>query len=1198
MMSVESSLCRSSLQFCSFCSSYLLPCFREHAKDILTSSFLQNFIHFLRENGQANPDAELTPHAREVLLEVFLLLRQIFFSSASSLSSSSSSLSSSSSSLSSSSSSLCFSSLSGDVDSSPDLRQKDAVAEISEKKNSDHEKEREDEEKEKEERGDEDTWIVDKVTYDEDEQDEEKMNGEETKKVQKKKKNEAAAHSPSSSLVVSDGEKENKNASWLEEGEREEDLSVAEIDVFIGEEERYIKTKDEDNDGYQVFSKEHQPEVCNFLPPKEKTGDDARFLSLFRTEEEMKKRKKRKRRTCVGCLVSFFCHCKDINRNKCPRTEKQISASSSSSPLSSSSSSFFSSSTSFPVWLEELKCSVDELHAVSWRRLHSGVWSEVPDTWRSLYSFSCLLLSLIYISFHTFLWEAWIDPRFLHVTFQEKIKEKHGKGEETKEKEMKERKKKNGEEGEERCRGVGMRGDDHYEMNKREGVKEEIVCFRDGSGKEEEREENDDRDREEEEVEGCLSSFFMKKRRCNRYLRLAYHYSDLGLILGNPDTPVYSSILSLIQHLEKISSSSFSSFSSSSFCSSPCLDPCKKRLHHDSTNATYSPSLLSQSESSLASRQKPTEEEKETEDGGEELGTEERDVELKKKKNEEEETVMKNEEKRNEEEKRKGREEQIWGMRLVQSIDAGDLSLESFLVDFVGKEIPLLIKGGASHWPAVRKWRDWGELKKTLKNRLLPIEVGRAYTQKNWTQRLMRGEEFFRRSRISDQGQNEEEEEREEEEEAEEEEEGDDDGEVEEEAQGGGEEEEGEGGGEEGEEEAEEEEEGEEEEEEQEVLYMAQHGLFEQVPSLKVDCPMPDLAICASKKLEKLPIRLVWIGPQSTISPAHTDEWENLFVQVLGYKRLQLFPPSAHRSLYPYQKGPLTNTSGVPVDLFLLPPPSLPVEGKKEETEERDDENEDGGDDRKMKKEGNFSDTGGVKLCEEKKKKKRRDSSLSYDDTGLINEVDDEEESIQKRRKVREEKEEENVGIFDREKEKERHVETSVGEDRRSSHLPRIKKLSLPSPKYDLDYLDKPTLQEEEEEKEKKVETRGANLSQKNEDDACRDVEKSLKGSDWNGRRMKSFGRKKEEENDEKKDLSGKIEEEEEREENEEEKGKTKRKEREKKRKKIAADFPLFDRSLGFEVYVHPGDMLYIPKLWWHFVKAESASVSVSHWFS
>lgn len=292
-------------------------------------------------------------------------------------------------------------------------------------------------------------------------------------------------------------------------------------------------------------------------------------------------------------------------------------------------------------------------------------------------------------------------------------------------------------------------------------------------------------------------------------------------------------------------------------------------------------------------------------------------------------------------------------------------------------------------------------------------------------------------------------------------------------------------------------------------------------------------------------------------------------------------------------QGPLTNTSGVPVKLFLLPPPCLPSEGKK--GEEREVEDEGRGKDRKMNKERDFPEKDVVKLSEEKKR--RWDASLSRD-MGAIHEVEEEEGNAHKIRKVGEEKEEENVAIFDREKEKARHVKTSsVGEDRRSSHLPRIKKLSLPSPKYYLDPLDKPKT---EEENEKKVETSGANPSQQKEEDACSDVEKSLGGSDCGGERERSLGKEKEEEDDEKKELNGKIEEEEEEREEreEEEKDKTKRKEKEKKRKKAAKDFPLFDRSLGFEVYVHPGDMLYIPKLWWHFVKAESASVSVSHWFS
>jgi len=42
--------------------------------------------------------------------------------------------------------------------------------------------------------------------------------------------------------------------------------------------------------------------------------------------------------------------------------------------------------------------------------------------------------------------------------------------------------------------------------------------------------------------------------------------------------------------------------------------------------------------------------------------------------------------------------------------------------------------------------------------------------------------------------------------------------------------------------------------------------------------------------------------------------------------------------------------------------------------------------------------------------------------------------------------------------------------------------------------------------------------------------------------------------------------------------------------------YPLFSSASFIEGHITSGDVLYIPKLWWHFVKATSNSVSVSHW--
>ncbi|RKP26974.1 hypothetical protein SYNPS1DRAFT_13376 [Syncephalis pseudoplumigaleata] len=43
--------------------------------------------------------------------------------------------------------------------------------------------------------------------------------------------------------------------------------------------------------------------------------------------------------------------------------------------------------------------------------------------------------------------------------------------------------------------------------------------------------------------------------------------------------------------------------------------------------------------------------------------------------------------------------------------------------------------------------------------------------------------------------------------------------------------------------------------------------------------------------------------------------------------------------------------------------------------------------------------------------------------------------------------------------------------------------------------------------------------------------------------------------------------------------------------------FPAFAQAQGYDCTLQPGDLLYIPPLWWHYVRALDTSFSVSFWF-
>jgi hypothetical protein len=43
--------------------------------------------------------------------------------------------------------------------------------------------------------------------------------------------------------------------------------------------------------------------------------------------------------------------------------------------------------------------------------------------------------------------------------------------------------------------------------------------------------------------------------------------------------------------------------------------------------------------------------------------------------------------------------------------------------------------------------------------------------------------------------------------------------------------------------------------------------------------------------------------------------------------------------------------------------------------------------------------------------------------------------------------------------------------------------------------------------------------------------------------------------------------------------------------------FPRFTRATVFTCVVEPGDVLFIPRGWWHYLRSESPSISINHWF-
>lgn len=214
--------------------------------------------------------------------------------------------------------------------------------------------------------------------------------------------------------------------------------------------------------------------------------------------------------------------------------------------------------------------------------------------------------------------------------------------------------------------------------------------------------------------------------------------------------------------------------------------------------------------------------------------------------------------------------------------------------------VPVIIEGAIQHWPALegRPWKNPGYLmEQTLGGRrLVPVEVGKSYTDDAWGQRIVTFKEFMdmymlddRNTSTTDTS----------------------------------------------------------ESHESTSLtgtstppspqtgYLAQHDLFAQIPSLRADISIPDYCYSDpapsshAKPLPKLadPLLNAWFGPARTVSPLHTDPYHNILAQVVGHKYIRLYAPSETDKLYPRgvdESGvDMSNTSQVDLDEGMVAYPEI-----------------------------------------------------------------------------------------------------------------------------------------------------------------------------------------------------------------------------------------------------------------------------------
>ena len=214
---------------------------------------------------------------------------------------------------------------------------------------------------------------------------------------------------------------------------------------------------------------------------------------------------------------------------------------------------------------------------------------------------------------------------------------------------------------------------------------------------------------------------------------------------------------------------------------------------------------------------------------------------------------------------------------------------------------PLVIRDALTHWPALHE-RPWKSPEYLLKRtfggrRLIPVEIGRSYTDQGWGQNIITFREFMDGCLLHGLPD-------------------EPDGQAAPSSS---------------------------------IGYLAQHDLFTQIPSLRNDISIPDYCYTdppppspgtplASKpptpKLDE-PMLNAWFGPAGTVSPLHTDSYHNVLCQVVGKKYVRLYAPTESEKVYPkgVEDGGIDMSNTSEVDVEDVDPVRFPLFEKAEYVE-------------------------------------------------------------------------------------------------------------------------------------------------------------------------------------------------------------------------------------------------------------------------
>ncbi len=97
---------------------------------------------------------------------------------------------------------------------------------------------------------------------------------------------------------------------------------------------------------------------------------------------------------------------------------------------------------------------------------------------------------------------------------------------------------------------------------------------------------------------------------------------------------------------------------------------------------------------------------------------------------------------------------------------------------------------------------------------------------------------------------------------------------------------------------------------EDEVMYLAQHPIFDYIAELREHIRTPEFVQAGGEKEAKLVN--VWMGSENSGTRLHFDSSDNLLVQVVGWKRVVLFHARETPKLHVQNKG--DNFSPIDVD--------------------------------------------------------------------------------------------------------------------------------------------------------------------------------------------------------------------------------------------------------------------------------------------